>query len=68
MEAKASPEKDKFGKTGVLVWLSEQNVVDLQQWIPKLWQDRKDKDDDEVKRMDVMSKQIHEIWKVVRPS
>lgn len=68
MEIKSSPEKDKLGHTGVLVWLTEQNIVDLQQWIPKLWQDRTDKEDDEVKRMDVMSKQIHEIWKTVRPS
>jgi len=68
MEAKAAPEKDKFGHAGVLTWLTEQNIVDLEQWIPKLWQDRTDKEDDEVKRMDVMSKQIHEIWKTVRPS
>ena len=68
MEAKTSPEKDKFGQMGVLTWLTNQNVRDLKETVNKYIQDAPDKDDDLIKRLVVVNGQLHEIWKSLNPS
>lgn len=68
MEAKASPEKDKFGQMGILTWLTNQNVRDLKETVNKYIQDAQDKDDSLIKRLVVVNDQLHSIWKELNPS
>lgn len=68
MEAKASPEKDKFGQMGVLTWLTNQNVRDLKEAVNKYIQDHPDKEDSLIKRLIAVNDQLHEIWKTLNPS
>lgn len=68
MEARASPEKDKFGQMGILAWLTNQNVRDLKETVNKYVQDAPDKENDLIKRLVVVNDQLHEIWKSLNPS
>jgi hypothetical protein len=68
MEAKASPEKDKFGQMGVLTWVTNQNIRDLKEAVNKYVQDAPDKEDSLIKRLLALNDQLHEIWKSLNPS
>jgi hypothetical protein len=68
MEAKGSPEKDKFGQMGILAWLTNQNVRDLKEAVNKYIQDAPDPEDQLIKRLKVNNDQLHEFWKTLNPS
>lgn len=68
MEAKSIPETDKFGKKGILTWLTNQNVKDIKEAVNKYIQDAPDPEDDLIKRLTVDRDQLHEIWKQLNPS
>jgi predicted nucleotidyltransferase len=68
VEAKASPEKDKFGQMGVLTWLTNQNVRDLKETVNKYIQDAPEKDDSLIKRLVFVNYQLHNIWTELNPS
>jgi len=68
VEAKASPEKDKFGQMGILTYLTNQNVRDLKETVNKYIQDAPDKEDDLIKRLVVVNDQLHKIWTELNPS
>lgn len=61
METKSAPEKDKFGKMGVLTWITSQNVQDLKETVNKYIQDHPDKEDPLIKRLVALNDQLHEI-------
>jgi len=68
MEAKAAPEKDKFGQMGMLVWMTNQNVKDIKEAVNKYIQDAPDKEDDLIKRLTVNNDQLHKFWVELNPS
>jgi len=68
VESKGTPEKDKFGNSGMLMWVTNQNVRDLKEAVNKYVQDAPDKNDDLIKRLSKLNDQLHEFWKTMNPS
>ena len=68
MEAKGSPEKDKYGQLGILTWVTNQNIRDLKEAVNKYIQDAPDKEDSLIKRLVADNNQLHSIWKTLNPS
>lgn len=67
MEGKGTPEKDKFGKKGMLMWVTNQNVIDLKEAVNKYVQDG-NAGEDLIKRLAVINDRLHDFWVQMSPS
>jgi hypothetical protein len=68
VEQKGSPEKDKFGHTGVLVWLTRQNIYRIQEALLDRVQRAENKEESGIKEAQSLSDQFLELYNKIAPS
>ena len=68
MEIKGSPEKDKLGVKGILVWLTRQNVYRIHEALVDRVQRAEDKTESGIKEAQVLADQFLDLHNKLNPS